>query len=217
MTFQKRPFFDKYISLYFPHADWEIFPGLYTGDFRTPTSEGHFWDFVVKTNVTQAEVILTMATVQNLPEEWDIVLLDKASQVAINFSTKKKYTFPSGAKETMREFRIAVGRPEFIEKNDLNLDSVPQDYALSQNYPNPFNPRTHLKYELPTASQVKITVFNLNGQRVRILFDGKKNAGRYVASWNGSNTAGRRVASGVYFVRMKAERFVTVRKMILTK
>jgi hypothetical protein len=170
---------------------------------------------------------LKLADVQNLPADWEVVLLDKASRVAINFSEKKQYAFPSGNGKTVREFRVVVGRKDFVETNDLNSEGVPQAFALGQNYPNPFwsgatsrfagNPSTRIDYELPITSYVKISVYNLNGQLVRKLFDGEHSAGRYTVSWDGSNTFGDRMASGVYLVRMEATRFAVVRKIVLAK
>jgi hypothetical protein len=215
--FSEAPFFDQHVSLYFPHLEWQIFPDLYTGDFRSITSEGRYWDFRVQTNLAYSEVILILADIQNLPADWDIALLDKASHISVNFREQGKYTFISGAGETVREFRIVVGQHDFIDTNDLDLAGVPQDFALGQNYPNPFNPETWINYELPSISQVRIAIFNLSGQLIRTLFDGQQSAGRYVVSWDGTTDDGDRVASGVYLVRMEAGKFVAMRKMIVTK
>jgi len=230
--FSEAPFFDQHVALYFPHLEWKKYPDLYTGDFREVKFEGDYWDFVVrsevaKSEVARSEVVLKLAEVQNLPADWEIVLLDKASRVAINFGEKKQYTFPSDNGKSVREFRIVVGKKDFVETNDLNLSGVPQDFALGQNYPNPFwsaatsrsagNPSTRIDYELPTTSQVKISVYNLSGQLVRTLFNGEQSAGRYTVSWDGANTFGERIASGVYLVRMEAGKFVATRKMVVVR
>jgi hypothetical protein len=199
---------------------------LYTGDFRETKAEGDYWDFVVrsevaKSEVARSEVVLKLAEVQNLPADWEVVLLDKASRVSINLNEKKQYSFPSTNGKTLREFRVVVGKKDFVATNDLNLSGVPQEFRLSQNYPNPFwsgkNPETRLNYELPFTNHVKISVYNLNGQLIRTLFDGEQSAGRYTVSWDGSNIFGDRVTSGVYLVRMEAGRFIGLRKVVLTK
>ncbi len=220
--FSEAPFFDQHVSLYFPHPEWEKFPGLYTGDFREIKAEGDYWDFVVrsevaKSEVAKSEVVLKLAEVQNLPADWEVVLLDKASRVAINFSEKRQYSFPSGGGKTVREFRIVVGKKDFVETNNLNLSGVPQDFVLGQNYPNPFNPETRIDYELPITSYVKISIYNLSGQLVRTLFDGEQSAGRYTVSWDGANSVGDRVATGIYFIRMRAGNFVQMRKIALVE
>jgi hypothetical protein len=227
--FSEAPFFDQHVALYFPHPEWQKYPDLYTGDFRAVKPEGDYWDFVVKSAVAKSEaarseVVLKLTEAQNLPADWKVILLDKASRVAINFSEKNQYAFPSGNENSTREFRLVVGKKDFVETNDLNLSGVPQAFALGQNYPNPFNPETRINYELPVTSHVKISVYNLQGQIVRTLFDGEQSTGRYTVSWDGANANGDRVVSGLYLVRMEAgpsassgQGFVAVRKMILAK
>ena len=222
--FSEAPFFDQHVALYFPHPEWKKYPDLYTGDFRETKAEGDYWDFVVrsevaKSEVVRSEVVLRLAEVQNLPAEWEVVLLDKASHVAIDFGEKKQYSFPSGNGKTVREFRIVVGKKDFVETNDLNLSGVPQSFALGQNYPNPFSASgaTVISFQLPVISNVKLSIYNLNGQLVHTLFDGEQSAGRYTVAWDGTNASGDRVVSGLYLVRMEAGNFVAVRKMIMTK
>jgi hypothetical protein len=233
--FSEAPFFADHVSLYFPHHEWKKYPDLYTGDFREVKSEGDYWDFVVESEVAKSEVMLRLAEAQNLPAEWQIILLDKASRIAVNFGERKNYSFLPETAKTVREFRLVIGKQDFVESNDLNLAGVPQDFVLGQNYPNPFwsaatsrsagNSETRINYELPAISHLKITVYNLSGQLIRTLFDGEQSAGRYTVAWDGTNASGNRVASGVYLVRMEAgnpstnsgQRFVAVRKMILTK
>ncbi len=230
--FSEAPFFADHISLYFPHREWKKYPDLYTGDFREVKSEGDYWDFVVKSEVgksevAKSEVILRLAEVQNLPADWQIILLDKASRVAVNFGEKKNYSFLPETGKAVREFRVVVGQKDFVESNDLRFSGVPQDFVLGQNYPNPFwsaatsrtagNPETRINYELPAISHLKIMVYNLSGQFIRTLFDGEQSAGRYMVAWNGTNASGIRVASGVYLVRMEVGTFVAVKKMILAK
>ncbi|MCI0554831.1 MAG: T9SS type A sorting domain-containing protein [Anaerolineae bacterium] len=110
---------------------------------------------------------------------------------------------------------------------DFNYDTItsidekdemrPMQYFLSQNYPNPFNPDTRIRYELPSTEKVKIAVYNVNGQLIRILFEGLQSAGRYVALWDGKNENGYQAASGIYLVRMEVGTFQTVKKMVLTR
>ena len=88
---------------------------------------------------------------------------------------------------------------------------------LSQNYPNPFNPETRIDYEVPALSHVRIVVYDLQGRGVRRLLEATKSAGRYVVSWNGKSDDGAPAASGVYLIRMAADDFVRVRKVLLTR
>ncbi|MBN1349275.1 Ig-like domain-containing protein [candidate division KSB1 bacterium] len=213
--FSEPPFFIEYVSLYFPHDDWEQRAGLYTADFRQVSAEGQYWDFHVKTNITNSEVTLTLTDIQNLPADWDIILIDRASNVSQNFRDKPAYVFYSGKEETMREFRIIVGQANFVEENDLDILAAPHEFELAQNYPNPFNPETQISYSLPAVSSVTIAIYNVKGQLIRMLVDERQSAGRYRFAWNGMNDHGEKVVSGVYFVRLVARGFVAVRKMSL--
>ncbi len=100
---------------------------------------------------------------------------------------------------------------------EMELGAVPTNYALDQNYPNPFNPETTIKYQLPKAGQVKLTVFNMLGQKVRTLVNDSQVAGYYQVKWDGHTEAGQQVSSGVYYYRIEADGFVKTHKMLLLK
>jgi hypothetical protein len=94
-----------------------------------------------------------------------------------------------------------------------NLENgIPTSYVLKQNYPNPFNPTTHIKFGIPQAGDVLVEVYNLLGQKIVTLFDGYKSAGYHVVDFDASN-----LPTGIYFYRIKADRFQNVKKMMLVK
>jgi hypothetical protein len=99
----------------------------------------------------------------------------------------------------------------------LTDESVPATFSLEQNYPNPFNPSTVIAFGIPTNSHVRLTVFNLLGQEVQTLVDGNMSAGTHEVTWDGTNSSGSSVASGVYFYRVEAGQNVETRKMMLLK
>jgi hypothetical protein len=89
---------------------------------------------------------------------------------------------------------------------------VPKVFALDQNYPNPFNPTTNISFSLPTAGDVTLEVYNIQGQKVATLVNGFKNSGSHNISFDASN-----LASGVYVYRLTSNKSVQVRKMLLIK
>ena len=96
-------------------------------------------------------------------------------------------------------------------KEDFN-SAIPVTFALSQNYPNPFNPTTNIKFALPQAGNVKLTIYNTIGQEVAQLVNGYKEAGSYTLNWDGSN-----LSSGIYIYRLEAANIVITKKMTLLK
>jgi hypothetical protein len=89
---------------------------------------------------------------------------------------------------------------------------TPKSFALHPNWPNPFNSTTMIRYDVPQACKVSLTIFNLLGQRVATPFDGRQIAGSYAISWDAGH-----LPSGVYLCRMDAAGFVQTRKMVLVK
>ncbi len=93
-----------------------------------------------------------------------------------------------------------------------NEDSKPDQFYLSQNYPNPFNASTEIIFDLPSAQNVNLSIYNLLGQQVAVLVDDFKQPGRYSVNWNGTDNP-----SGVYFYRLETSGNVQTRKMIMMK
>lgn len=98
-----------------------------------------------------------------------------------------------------------------------SLRLVPERFALAPNYPNPFNPETAFRYDLPVSGRVRMEIFDLLGQRVRILVDEEQPAGQYRLQWDGRDAAGMVMASGVYLCRLRMGDFVQVRRMALVR
>lgn len=90
--------------------------------------------------------------------------------------------------------------------------TISSDYRLSQNYPNPFNAITTIQYSIPRSDYISIKVFDLRGQEVATLFEGRRMAGNYVVTFDGSE-----LASGIYFYQLRSERFNQTRKFMLAK
>ena len=99
---------------------------------------------------------------------------------------------------------------------------IPEKTALLPNYPNPFNPETWIPYQLSEPAEVTLRIYSVNGILVRTLALGQMSAGIYqsrsrAAYWDGRNTVGERVASGVYFYQLQADNLSLLRKMLIMK
>ncbi len=93
----------------------------------------------------------------------------------------------------------------------------PLSYKLIQNYPNPFNPTTTIMYEIPNTEKVTLEIYDILGRRVTTLVNNVQKQGRYHVLWNGRNSFGQTVSSGVYFYRLLSGNFINVKKMIMLK
>jgi trimeric autotransporter adhesin len=91
-------------------------------------------------------------------------------------------------------------------------NEIPVKHSLLQNYPNPFNPSTKIVFDIPTASNVKIEVFDITGKRIEELVNENVKAGSYEVEWSAS-----KLSSGTYFYRMQAGSYAETKKMILIK
>ena len=110
---------------------------------------------------------------------------------------------------------------EVLEHTDVedpaDNPNAPRSFALFQNHPNPFNPVTQISYQLPQDCRVRVTIYNVRGQRVRTLYDGRQSAGRHTLNWDGRDTGGRPLSSGIYLYRLEAGQFHQTKKMTLMK
>ena len=95
--------------------------------------------------------------------------------------------------------------------------TIPKVLTIESNYPNPFNPETTIVFSLPHDEKVKATVYNIRGQKVKQLLDEHLVAGKHTVIWNGTDSHGKSVASGVYFVKIKAGKQQRAHKMVLMK
>jgi hypothetical protein len=166
------------------------------------------------------EVVMEFEGVSEVPEEAAVCLVDRRLGSMTDLRTTSTYRFYQGRKgwaaDNDARFALIVGNDEFIV-NDGSVPALPTRTRLRQNYPNPFNPSTIIRYEIATASDVSLLVFDASGARVRELYRGPRRRGVYEVAWDAKNDAGRTVASGIYFCRLEAGDTIETRKMLLLK
>jgi len=133
---------------------------------------------------------------------------------------------PAELADLVAEMTIVGG--EIVHDTGLNPVTVsvnardgaairPESPWLSGNHPNPFNPVTHLSYSLVSSGHIRIVVYNMGGERIRILADGRRPKGQYRVCWDGRSEDGSLVGSGIYLVRMEADGWTGCRKMLLIR
>ena len=106
---------------------------------------------------------------------------------------------------------IRFGDEDEPEDNTL---STPQ---LHGNYPNPFNPTTTISFSLPDEQEIELSIYNIKGQKVKQLINGQLTAGNHTMIWDGKDTNGKSVGTGIYFYKLKTGKKEISRKMLLLK
>jgi hypothetical protein len=110
---------------------------------------------------------------------------------------------------------LVIGEQDYVQDQLEQMEVIPNRYALYQNFPNPFNPVTTIRYSLPGEGQVTLKIYDILGREVVVLLDkAEKQAGYHVEVWDGRNSNGQKVASGVYLYFITVNRYTNVKKMI---
>jgi len=216
------PVIGDYVTLAFDNDDWTSQPGRYSRDIRNSSESGHVWSLSVITN-RSGYVTLSVELPVELPEGWELFLVDNAYRMVQNLSVETEYEFTSNGSETPRKFEIIAGPPEFTREVMSDLELIPSDYRLAQNVPNPFNAITTIQFSLPEENNVSLTIYDLVGRKVaEPLSNEPYGSGGHFMIWNGKDSQGQPVSSGVYLYRLKAAKngkteFTKTKKLILLK
>ena len=189
--------------------------GMHTGTAYTLVAENLRTGIIATENVTSAArrssavwADLNRKSVVEAGDKLEIALYDERGNIV------------SGPFQ--RTVSTADIRNAFLSLQ-LNVGDVqPKDTILAQNYPNPFNPETWIPYQLSKSTDVSIHIHNVAGHLVRTLDLGLKPTGAYMtpataAYWDGKNSVGERVASGIYFYTLQTPEFAATRRMVILK
>lgn len=160
--------------------------------------------------------VVDVADLLVISTNWD---LTHPSAAPLNYSDLNLAEYAEG----FRELRPSLASFAGTERGDRMLELVnslasdivlPKEFTLLQNFPNPFNPKTSITYAIPEGANVRVTIHNILGQRVRMMVDSYQEPGFKTVVWDGADESGRQVSSGLYFYRIEAGEFVAVRKMM---
>jgi len=171
--------------------------------------------FLLEANGTQTgKVHIAMAGIEGIQSQDEILIFTfKVIDQSIE-NIKTRLTLV----RAVANDRIIKAMPEgeviFAESE---AEPLPEDYALFQNYPNPFNSETQIYFQIPRFSRVRITVYNLMGNEIRVIMNGNKSPGSYRVNWDGKDNQGLVMPSGIYIFELKADGFSQSKKMIVMK
>ncbi len=195
--YRKPRAFGNAATAYFERPDWDRNYSIFASDIRPEIEEMEVWDFKVAAP-KQNSVILSLTGLSDIPEKFEVYLIDKTRQRFQDLKENEIYNYVSTPE--ISEFEIMIGNSLEIEEKLKTI--VPKELALGQNYPNPFNPSTTIPFTLPEKNDVTLKIFNLLGQEVTTVFKGTLDAGRYYFLWNGTSNRKDIVPSGVYIYQM---------------
>lgn len=168
----------------------------------------------------------------HLPEHWDVLVRNNATSEIIDLRKQSSYQFSmqpgligkrksDGTSNPMIIESVVADKQAFapltliIDPRTTSVvpgDELPRELSLDQNYPNPFNPTTQIQFALPVGENVRLEVYNIQGQLVSKLIDGMVTSGRHTITFDASA-----LSSGVYIYRLRAGNTVLTRKMTLIK
>ena len=153
--------------------------------------------------------IEVMSPYETITISYDVIL-DAGEHMNWVLSTEngKEYTLEGTGEITVPTEEIFT-----LERKAI----IPIAYTLHQNYPNPFNPITSIRYDLPEAALVTLTIYDLIGREITQLVNTTQEAGYRSVQWNTTNSFGKPVSAGVYLYQIRAGEFVQTRKMVLLK
>lgn len=156
---------------------------------------------------SQTNIIFTTST-SYLDDDFEID--PKFGEDQVEYWIKAKI---SSSQESLNGNHIQLIGDSYIQWKLLSQDSKDNfDYKLSQNYPNPFNPSTNITYQLKEGGFVNLTIYNSVGESITELVNQRQEEGNYSIVFNASN-----LPSGIYFYRIKTEKFTETKKMILLR
>lgn len=149
-------------------------------------------------------------------------------QRAALFARQQELRAAGATHKEMHEAHVAMMKEWGFEPPQAPEDDQDQNDNLrkgrgkgrglnARNYPNPFNPETTITYTLDEATAVKVSIFNLQGQEIRILFEGTQSAGEHNVRWDGTLANGETASSGTYIYRIDAGGKVTTNRMVFMK
>jgi len=200
--------------------------------FDQYVAAGHTVGYLVELNSPNGFAWPCTLMVSGLPSPPDHGVFDRAILTPVDTTILTIYTTAatpqgyytltvtgkqkSGVIQHSVQVGLTVGEPSDVD-DEPDESNRPEGFSLFQNQPNPFNPETQISYYLPRECYVQVVVYNVLGQKVKTLCEGRGNPGTHTVTWNGTSDQGVQLGSGIYFCQLQAGEVVLTRKMTFLK
>ncbi len=184
------------------------------------------WTYVISTSDSTAKVGDTDFYTQQKIYERDYPYSIQILSYGIGISYQLSYEVGYTSIETLNyacinevEYGILTGIEDSknSDPRKLILSNPPSSLKLLQNYPNPFNLVTAITIKIETSQHIKLEIFNINGRIIKQIINATLSVGAYTFFWNGKNEFGRPMSSGIYYYRLQAGKYVSVKRMVLLR
>jgi len=154
-------------------------------------------------------------------ENFDSEYTEMNNRAVSSSGDRYEYCDETALPEKRYSYRVCLsgsgGERECYGPVELAVPGQVSHFVLNQNYPNPFNPLTTVSFSVANNGLVQLSVYSISGARIAVLMQKDLSPGKYEVSWDGRDTIGRPVPSGVYLFRLEAGDFVATRKMVLLR
>lgn len=187
-------------GVFFERPGWDPGGSVFATDIRTGICALETWPISVRATVHQ-QAQLSFRGLAEVPAHYQVLLIDDERIRSVNLREHLCYPFLPATR--VSHFRIVVGTEEATQGILANL--LPKEFALGRNFPNPFNPSTTIPIAIPRNSMLTLRVYSVLGEEVRTLYAGVLEPGRHWLAWDGKNSRGQVVSSGVYLVHLTTD------------
>ena len=161
-------------------------------------------------------ITLSLDKNEYFPKDFDLALVDEDHGYA-QLLTKGTVSIQWDPLLEGRNLSLITGTTEYINSRIQSIPLAPESFSLDQNFPNPFQQQTTIRYQLSQRADVSLIVYNALGQEIQTLSKTVQSPGSFEAAWDGKDSAGRDVPSGIYFYRLYAGDYQATGRMTLIR
>lgn len=183
-------------------------------DWRPAGNDGATWTVSFASDQGGQDFSLDLTAERALPEGWSVVAFEGSREIELDEAMR--IAGRVGSTTAPRTFTVSVGSTAFLGRVRTETEAAVTAFALAAPFPNPSSTGVTIDLALPQAvGDARVEVFDIQGRRVRTLFEGAAERGIQRVAWDGRTSAGERATAGVYFMRARAGDFSASRKVVL--
>ena len=213
------PIFDNYVSLYSVLENFDGKKQKVTKDYRGESDTLQVWDLVLESEVDQEIATMKLNINGDIGNNvlW-FIDMQNGDSYDLHQTGFLTLSIGLGSDQFSNKYKLIYGDED--EAASLVKDIValiPKEFSLGHNYPNPFNPSTTIPFTISEPGLAVVTIYDISGREIRQILNESLRSGFYSTIWDGKNSNGVPVSSGVYYYGLKTKTFNSFKKMILIK